>query len=233
MTKRIGSLLGMLLLLVVAGCNSKYSGLVDPANYEAPVKVACVGNSITFGYGIENRDSLSYPAQLQRLLGRDWQVVNFGVSGRTLLLKGDLPYVNEQAYSDVKAFLPDVVLIKLGTNDTKPGNWEYQSEFKNDYKNLINSFRALPSKPMVILIKPVPAFPERWGITDSVIVNGVIPKVEQLAVELDCPVIDLYSPFIGKGNLFPDAIHPNAEGAGLIAAIIAARLTGQTDLVQN
>ena len=74
------------------------------------IKIACVGNSITFGSGIKDRGSDSYPAVLNRLLGTDkYEVRNFGVSARTLLSKGDHPYINEQAYRDAKAFNPNIV----------------------------------------------------------------------------------------------------------------------------
>lgn len=197
-----------------------YAQLVNVQQYQRTIRLACVGNSITYGAGIEFRDSLSYPAQLGRLLGTGWDVRNFGVSGRTLLSKGDRPYIREKAYNDAMEFQPDVVLIKLGTNDTKPQNWQYKDEFVNDYRALVASFRELPSKPLVVLIQPVPAFPDRWGIRDSLITADIIPMVGQLATELRLPVIDLHKPFENKAELFPDKIHPNAEGAGLMAELI-------------
>ena len=87
------------------------------------IKVACVGNSITEGFGLENPSVESYPAVLQSLLGNNYEVENFGLSARTLLMKGDLPYMKEQRFKDALEFLPDIVTIKLGTNDSKPYNW--------------------------------------------------------------------------------------------------------------
>ncbi|WP_062125607.1 GDSL-type esterase/lipase family protein [Geofilum rubicundum] len=215
-------------VLVTAACQQSHKGIVDVRQYNQPVKVACVGNSITFGAGIEHRDSLSYPAQLQRMLGENWEVQNFGVSARTLMSSGDLPYIQEPDYQSALDFDPDVVLIKLGTNDTKPHNWQHSSSFKEDYKKLIASFQALPSQPIVVLLKAVPAFPERWGISDSTIVHGLNPMVEELAQELHLPCIDLYTPMMGRDTLFPDQIHPNAEGAGIMAHTIYEALTGRT-----
>ena len=221
---------GLILTLAVAifaPATAQNSPIVDISSYNHIIKVSCVGNSITYGYGIEHRDSLSYPAQLGRLLGDKWEVRNFGVSARTLLSKGDHPYIKEQAYIDAKDFQPDVVLIKLGTNDTKPRNWIYKDEFKDNYKALIKSFQNLESNPIVVLLKAVPAFPDRWGITDSTIRLGVNPMVEELANALELPLIDLYTPMLNHGDLFPDNIHPNAEGAGIMAEIIYKRLTGE------
>ncbi|MBO5015861.1 MAG: alpha/beta hydrolase fold domain-containing protein, partial [Bacteroidaceae bacterium] len=96
-------------------------------NRQAPAKdairVACIGNSITDGSGIDMASQHGYPAILQQKLGKDYWVKNFGVSGRTMLNKGDRPYMNELAWRDALAFQPDIVIIKLGTNDSKPQNW--------------------------------------------------------------------------------------------------------------
>ena len=89
------------------------------------VRVACIGNSITDGHGIDMATAYGYPALLQKKLGSDYWVKNFGVSGRTMLNKGDFPYMNEVAWKDALAFKPDIVIIKLGTNDSKPQNWQY------------------------------------------------------------------------------------------------------------
>jgi len=205
---------------------SLFSQPVDLSKYTNPVKVACIGNSITYGSGIDNRPLNSYPAQLQRMLGENWIVRNFGVGGRTLLKKGDNPYWKEEAYSQAKAFLPDVVVIKLGTNDSKPQNWKFSSEFYTDYLAMVTELKNLPSHPRIYLCKPVPAYGNRWGINDSIIVHGVIPIIEKIAKKERLPVIELYSALSGKSDLFPDQIHPNADGAGLMAKTIYKALTG-------
>ncbi|HEY5509840.1 MAG TPA: GDSL-type esterase/lipase family protein [Prolixibacteraceae bacterium] len=173
-----------------------------------------------FGSGISDRSRDSYPAQLGRMLGDKWIVRNFGVSGRTMLKKGDFPYWKEGAWAEAKAFLPDVVIIKLGTNDTKPQNWEYAGEFLSDSRAMVRELKNLPSHPVIYLCKPGPAYASRWGISDSVIVHGVIPTVEKLAAEEHLQVIDLYSALTSYANLFPDQIHPNTDGAGLMAKYI-------------
>jgi acyl-CoA thioesterase-1 len=191
--------------------------------------VACVGDSITYGAGIVNRTTDSYPAQLQRILRQydpTWEVRNFGVSGATLLRKGDLPYVLQSAYNQARACNPDIVIIKLGTNDSKPQNWAFQAEFVPDYERLIDSFRILPSQPQVWLCKPVPAFRENFAIRPEVIRDEILPLVEQIGQEMNAPVIDLFTALSDATALFPDGIHPNAEGAGLMAQTIAPFLLG-------
>jgi lysophospholipase L1-like esterase len=191
--------------------------------------VACVGDSITYGSGIADRANDSYPAQLQRLLRQydpSWEVQNFGVSGATLLSKGDLPYVRQGAFGNAQACNPDIVIIKLGTNDSKPQNWQYKGDFIADYESMIEVFRSLPSRPQVWICKPVPAFYLNYSIRPEVIRDEILPLIDQIAREKNMPVIDLYTALADHGSLFPDGIHPNAEGAGLMAQTIAPFLLG-------
>jgi len=190
----------------------------------AQLKVACVGNSITFGSGIENRDQQSYPAQLGRLLGAGWEVRNFGVSGATLLKHGDKPYWEQKDFGNAKAFNPDVVLIKLGTNDTKPQNWKFKDEYVSDYSALIKEFRDLPSRPMVFICLPAPAYGVKWGIRDSIIRADVIPMLKRVAKLNHVLIINLNKPLSNHPEWFPDLIHPNATGAGKIAEVVAATM---------
>ncbi len=131
-----------------------------------------------------------------------------------------MPYMNEQAYRDALAFNPQIVTIKLGTNDSKPYNWKEQEHFKKDLKTLIESFRALPAKPQIWLCLPVPAYGHAWSINDSVIYNGVIPYIKEVAQEENLPLIDLNTPMQGRRQYFPDTIHPNEEGQQLLAELI-------------
>ena len=180
-----------------------------------PVKVACIGNSITSGS--KNKEDVAYPAFLGKLLGENYNVKNFGVSGRTLLKNGDYPYWKETTFLNAIAFNPDIVVIKLGTNDSKPQNWKYKDEFERDYVDLIDTFKKLPSNPKIYICKPVPAFKLIWGINDSVIVNEMLPMIENIVKEKNVEIIDLYTPFRSVAGVFPDGIHPNAEGAAMMA----------------
>lgn len=183
------------------------------------IRVACIGDSITAGAGIKDRN-MHYPVQLQKLLGETYEVKNFGVSGRTLLKKGDHPIWKEKKYKAAIEYNPNIVIIKLGTNDTKPQNWKHKSEFKSDLIAMVKEFQALGAKPKVFLCKPVPVYKTRWGINEKDLTEGVIPVVEEVAKELDLKVIDLYTALSGKENMFPDKIHPNGEGAAVMAATV-------------
>ena len=196
--------------------------LVSISSYCAEkIRVACVGDSITFGARVKDRGKNSYPAQLQTLLGEKYKVNNYGVSGRTLLKKGDNPIWRHKAYKNAIAFNPNIVIIKLGTNDTKPQNWKHKDHFKNDLIAMVKQFQNLAAKPKVYLCKPVPAYQTRWGINDKTILEGVIPIVEVVAKEMKLEVIDLYTALSNKKEMFPDKIHPNAQGATVMAETIA------------
>ncbi|MCP4849657.1 MAG: sialate O-acetylesterase [Verrucomicrobiaceae bacterium] len=189
-----------------------------------PIRVACVGDSITFGAGIRDRKAKSYPAQLSGMLGKGYEVKNFGNSGSTMLKKGDKPFWKQREFGAAIAFNPNIVIIKLGTNDTKPQNWKHGSDFATDYKEMIKTFRALKSEPKVFICLPVPVFKTRWGITDKIVNENVIPATKTVAKETGAELIDLNTPLKGKASLVPDSVHPNAGGAKIIAETIAKAL---------
>ncbi len=179
-------------------------------------KIACVGDSITFGATIKKKKD-RYPQQLGAMLDDSFEVKNFGKSGATLLFKGNSPYVNTTEYKEALAFKPDVVIIKLGTNDSKMMNWDKVDDFYPDLNILIDSFVELGAKPY--LCTPCPAFKEGDTINENRILE-IIPIIERVAKERGLVVIDLHKTLYGKEEMFPDKIHPNAEGAKLMAQTI-------------
>jgi lysophospholipase L1-like esterase len=138
-----------------------------------------------------------------------WQTQNFGVSGATLLRKGDKPYIQQSAYNQALTAQPDVVIIKLGTNDSKPYNWVYKDEYVVDYLYLIDRFTELPSEPEIWICKPVPAFYENFSISGPVIENEILPLIDEIAQLRDVGVIDLFTALSDAADLFPDGIHRN------------------------
>lgn len=195
----------------------------------AKIKVACVGNSVTYGYGIENRELNAYPAQLQRLLGERYEVANFGHSGATLLRRGHRPYIQQEAYRKALAFAADKVIIHLGLNDTDPRNWpNYRDDFVSDYLALIDTFRQVNPKCEIWICRMTPIF--HWhprfqaGTRDwYAMIQDAIKEVAALA---DAKLIDLQDELYHRPDLLPDAIHPTAEGAGMLAQTVYGALTG-------
>jgi acyl-CoA thioesterase I len=191
----------------------------------APIKLAFIGASITAGYGTPDPRRDSYPAQLARLLGAGWQLRNFGVSGTTLLHDGDNPYVKKPEYGQALAFVPDILVIDLGANDSKPQNFEaHPADFVPDYEAIVAAFRLANPKVKIYAALPEPAFPENYGIRESVITAKIIPAIRQAAADTHISIIDNHTPLENAGAHFPDKIHPDEVGAGLIARSVYAAL---------
>ena len=184
----------------------------------APVRVACIGDSITYGAGIEGRDSLAYPQQLQQELGKKYEVVNFGVSGATMLKKGNKPYWKTEKYKEALGFNPDIIILMLGTNDSKPVNWSLgDNNFEKDYNNMISVFQQLKANPKIYLGLPPPVAKNRYGIQKNVVEDEVTHLIKKIVKTHNLKTIDYYKIFDDKLELLPDNIHPNAKGAKLIA----------------
>ncbi|MGH9726034.1 MAG: GDSL-type esterase/lipase family protein [Candidatus Acidiferrales bacterium] len=228
--------LACLLITLFLATNSVWA---DDTSAGKTIRVACVGDSITYGYGLTNREQDAYPAVLGRLLGVGWDVRNFGVSATTLLHNGDYPYIKRPAYTDALTFAPDIVVIMLGTNDSKhPGdgsleadhavnNWQHKADYVPDYEALIASFRKANPRVKVYVCLPTPCFPGRWGINDKTIHDEIIPLIRKVAKDSNASIIDLNTPLVGKKNLFPDTVHPDPAGAKLMAETIEHALTGK------
>lgn len=192
-------------------------------------KVACVGNSVTYGYLLENRERDCYPAQLARLLGEGYEVRNFGKSGATLLSKGHRPYVQQQEFHDAVAFAADVVVIHLGLNDTDPRNWpNYRDEFVRDYLHLIDTFRvANPDcRIWICRMTPITNRHARFKSGTRDWYEQIQQAIEHVARVADVPLIDLQEGLYNRPDLLPDALHPVAEGAGIVARKVYSAVTG-------
>lgn len=210
-----------LLLLCLLLCTTAYA--------QKKIKVACVGNSVTYGAGIDNREVNSYPAQLQRMLGEDYEVINFGKSGATLLNKGHRPYCEQEEYKAALDFAGDLVVIHLGLNDTDPRNWpNYRDNFVADYLSLIESFRKVnpACKIWICRMTPISHRHPRFksGTRDWYWMEQA--TIEEIASLGNTGLIDLQAGLYNRPDLLPDALHPTAEGAGILAKTICQELTG-------
>lgn len=227
-----------IVLLPLLACLLAPLSLRADLSAPAPTRLACVGDSITYGAGLKDRRNDSYPAQLGRWLGTNWDVRNFGVSGATLLSKGNRPYVKRKEFGQALDFKPDVLVIMLGTNDSKhrtdgnnddtiPDNWQYRSNFVGDYEALIAQFQKANPAVKVYVCDPTPCFPGFGGINDDTIHHDIIPLIHNVAKDTKASLIDLYDPMSSRKELFPDTVHPNVAGARLMAADVYTRLTGK------
>lgn len=185
------------------------------------IKVACVGNSITYGYGFSNPSAESYPGQMQILLGtNEWEVKNYGSSGRTMLKAGGYSYWDDPFYKDALASQANIVIIGLGTNDSKRWLWDSQgSNFERDYVAMVKSFEALSSKPAIWIYLLVPGEKQDWDIYNSYIRDKVNPVIKSIALKNGWGLIDMYSVLSERKPewYLEDNVHPSVAGAGLLA----------------
>ena len=233
------ALLILLALLLMIHCTAFCETVA-----EAPVTtVVCVGDSITFGAGVTGREN-TYPAMLQAMLGEGFVVKNCGENGRTLQREGMLnppdasfnfpmTYWDSQVMTTAVNAAPDIVIIMLGTNDAKDWNWNAEN-YTSQYAELIRYFQSLPGEPRVYAVIPPPGFDAHEGVkaADSIdreILAALGDCIREATQACGCPVIDLYGVFEGRGELFPDGIHPNAEGNRIIARQICESLAAEVE----
>ena len=192
-------------------------------------KVACVGDSITYGYHIDNWFFHNYPYILQVLLGSGYYVRNFGLSGSTAMRSAKMPYRRFPNYRKSLKLQPDVVVIMFGTNDANAQNWKGPEVYTAEYRELLQSYRELPSGPVIwLMTPPLPLYPKT---EEDKAMNERIRQerdcVKALAEEQDAQVIDLCTAVQGRQDWFqPDGVHPNAKGAMEIAHIVYEAIKG-------
>ena len=193
------------------------------------IKVACVGNSITYGTGVAEREKNAYPVKLQQMLGDKYEVGNFGKPGATLLNKGHRPYTQQQEYKDALAFAGDIVVIHLGINDTDPRNWpNYRDEFIGDYRALMQSFREVNPKVRFLLARMTPLSDRHFRFE-----SGTRDWHAEIQLAIECiakaegvQLIDFHEPLYPYPYMLEDAVHPNAEGAAILAKNVYEGITG-------
>ncbi len=197
---------------------------------QEPVRVACIGNSITYGYLVDNREQNAYPAQLQQMLGPGYNVRNFGHSGATLTRRGHRPYNNLPECDSAMAFKPQIAVIHLGVNDTDPRDWpDHSDEFVTDYLALIDSLRAAQPDVRVIVanLTPIGAQHCRWLSGTMQWRDSIRQAIATVARLADAELIDFEEPLIDSQYLMPDGIHPNAEGSRKLALYTSGAITGR------
>lgn len=198
------------------------------------IKVACVGDSITFGAGImDSLETDTYPAHLEKLLGINYEVRNFGLNGATLIREADFPYTESDLYQDSKDYMADIYLIMLGTNDTKPHNWS-ESLYKEELAAMVMDYQRTPANPEIVLMIPPKCFntvtEDHDGsiIRDTIIEDPLREVISEVAFEEGIEVLDLYEYTENHPDWFSDGLHPNIEGNRMIAEYIFEQYFQQT-----
>jgi lysophospholipase L1-like esterase len=219
--------LSALVSLVAAGCSTPRKAGVPSRSFQGRTRVACVGDSITAGSGLAQPEVSAYPAVLGQLLGNAYEVRNFGVSGATLLKDGDHPYAATAQFEAARQFLPQVVVIALGTNDSKPQNWKFRNTFERDLYAMVRAFLTLPNQPTVYICTPPTVFQDHWGITAGITSHQIAPAIRRASAREGWPLIDLELATRVSASSFPDGIHPDAVGAANLAMTVETAFRGR------
>lgn len=192
------------------------------------IRVACVGDSIT---------AFGWPEVLQDLLGEQYEVRNFGIPSTTVLVKSGRPYMKNPAYQAVQDFKPNIVIVTLGTNDTrrdKPNTFQNMVDFVPDYMQLLSAFPKLETRPRIYLGIPTPMYGEgNWGLNEESLQAGVIPAIRTVAANLKLPLIDFHTPLSGHPEWFKDRVHPTREGRPAIAATAYRAITDKEAMLPS
>ena len=214
---------------VVAVTNAAGGLLSDPVDLIAPVmaqpmatarpiRITCVGASDVASptpYGTPN-----WPVYIASMLGYEYTIINEGVGGTTMIKVGSYPYWSTQQYTNSLNSSPDIVIIMLGSNDSQPVNWVYQTNYMHDYETLINQYRNLPSHPRIYLNTLLTAYPGSGAITDPIVTGQLCPIIRQIAFDEGLPIIDVNGATKNMTQNFPDHVHPNIAGAKVVAQTV-------------
>lgn len=183
------------------------------------VRVACIGDSITI--------SSQYPLDLWASLGSGYIVGDFGVGGAAVADSTGMGYMHLTGLEVAKQFKPDIVILMLGTNDAYTYLKQNSTEFTNDYLTIIDEFQSLSKKPTIYLVEPIPIYSNQVSLSDELLVQKIIPDIQQVANQTGLKVIDAHTPLQNHPELYLDGIHPTADGAKVLADVIYAGISGK------
>lgn len=195
---------------------------------ERQMRVACVGDSITYGMMVKNWFANCYPKALGKLLGQGYHVSNFGVNAHTAMQTGDRPYEKSKSFGASLEYKPDIVLIMFGSNDSKPENWRGSDEYKHQFTKLLDNYCSLPNNPRVILVTPVDPYSKvvdgiettTYNISKAQI-REICQVLKEIQLERNLELIDMNLAAQDHRELFGnDGIHPNNNGAAYIAQVV-------------
>ncbi len=217
MKKKIKLIALGIAIVIILGTAAWYSQTLG--NKATAIRVACIGDSITEAFG--------YPEELSVRLGVNYTVGNFGVGGSTVSISSLKPYIYQTTFQYAKNFQPHIVVIMLGANDALPSNHKYNASFVEDYIALVEEFEALESKPEIWIVKPPPIFNDGQGLSTEFYAETVIPNVEAVANQTNLPAINVYSALMDYPQYLYDGVHPNAQGAKVIADEVYKAIVSQ------
>lgn len=216
--------------VVILAAMILYSLSGRQAMAKAPVRIVCVGDSITWGVGVPNRHTQVYAALLQKRLGKGYDVLNCGHGGATALKHiarhhpgWMVSYWQVPQFKRATEFKPNIVIIMLGTNDSNPCNrLKVRKDFTRDYSDLVRHFKTLSTHPRIfICLPPSLENPVVTGPRPAIPAHGVVPRIVRIIRAMHLTGINIFHALAGRWNLFNRGhIHPNIKGQAFMAKII-------------
>lgn len=236
--KKVGKILMILVLVfaILIGSGFAYlyfNGMSGMSNTteakDGQIKIACVGDSTTYGHGISNWPKNNYPTLLQGLLGESYHVNNYGVSSYAVQSTSDRPYVTLAHYLESLAYDADVVVFMMGSNDSKPENWVDAETFRKDLLTLLESYG---DSEIILCTLPSAFFTEKH--TENVTSHDIQPKIvdeiaqitREVAAEKGYTLLDIHALTSQHPEwISQDGVHPSKVGAAAIAQEVFNTLT--------
>jgi lysophospholipase L1-like esterase len=187
--------------------------------------VACIGDSLTFGKGLAQKDAVypepfSTPHELQQLLDQrhpqhSWNVKNLGVGGSGVRhwvesLEGNhrsSRCPGQEIIDDLLAGC-DIIIVMLGTNDAVKGHWNEQ-EYTSSLTRLARMLQSDCPTASLLLCSPPPivqsgSFAQNL---DADFTNSVLPRIiPQIAAGLGLVYIDCFHAVTANG-ISSDGVH--------------------------
>jgi len=218
-----------MVLLLTAFLSTASAG--EQVRRGTPLRIFCMGDSITEGYGLTNANGkqamaeLGYPARLREIMGTQATVSHYGVGGTTYFRNGPHPFEKTAWLAYLKLANPDVVIMAFGTNCSRTNTWPVlRDQYADDIRWTMAQIRAVNTNAAIYICLPPPAYSGTWAVSESTIRDAVIPALRKVAEQEHCNTIDLHTALANHPELFPDTIHPNEAGMKQIARTIADRL---------
>ncbi len=188
---------------------------------EGQIRIACIGDSTTYGHGTTSWPKNTYPTVLQNLLGEKYHVNNFGVSSQCVQTTGDRSYRDLPHYQESLEYDADIVVFMMGSNDTKPENWKGSDAYRSQLESFLDSYADAK-----IYLCTIPAAFFLEGQTEGTTNHDIQPLVaqeiaeiiRQVAADRGYPLIDNHALTSQHPEWFSkDGVHPSNDGAAAMA----------------
>ncbi len=215
---------------IVLGAVLLSAALASTAPAADTTRYVCIGNSITYGYGLA-KVTQAYPYLLQKMFRINYltttiplvtdTVFDFGINSCTLLKEGDKPYWTQPDFTATFSIRPSLITVILGANDTKDSNWVYGANFATEYGQMLDTFAHIATKPKLFACLPATIFSNTFSppLRDSILISYIIPDIKAQAQQRSIPIIDVHTPTLSKSAMYIDGVHPDSNGQKLLADV--------------